>query len=74
MSRIAKAPISVPKGISVEISNQEVRVKGSKGNLSWIVHPKVRVAQNAGELAVTPVEETKEAWAQAGTMESATSR
>jgi large subunit ribosomal protein L6 len=31
------------------------------------MHPKVRVAQNEGELAVTPVEETKEAWAQAGT-------
>jgi len=67
MSRIAKAPIAVPKGIAVEISGQEVKVKGGKGNLSWSVHPKVRVAQDGGELKVNPVDETKEGWALAGT-------
>jgi len=67
MSRIAKAPIAVPKGITVEISGQDVRVKGSKGNLSWTLHPKVRIAQENGELKVAPVDETKQAWALAGT-------
>jgi len=67
MSRIAKAPVAVPKGIAVEISGQEVRVKGGKGHLSWRVHPKVKVAQEEGALRVSPVDETKEAWALAGT-------
>jgi len=67
MSRIAKAPISVPKGIAVEISGQELEVEGGKGKLSWSVHPKVRVTRDNGELKVNPVEETKESWALAGT-------
>jgi large subunit ribosomal protein L6 len=67
MSRIAKAPITVPKGIAVEISDQEIRVKGAKGNLSWIVHPKVRIRQEDGELKFNPVDEAKESWALAGT-------
>lgn len=67
MSRIAKTPIAVPKGIAVEVSGQEVKVKGAKGNLSWTVHPKVRVAQDNGELKVSAVDEARDSWALAGT-------
>jgi large subunit ribosomal protein L6 len=67
MSRIAKAPIVVPKGISVGISGQEVRVEGVRGNLSWSVHPKVRVTQENGALKIHPVAEDKTSWALAGT-------
>jgi large subunit ribosomal protein L6 len=67
MSRIAKAPIVVPKGITVEISGQVVKVKGVKGNLSWSVHPKVRVTQEDAELKIRPVEDVGEFWALAGT-------
>jgi len=67
MSRIAKAPITVPKGVTVEISGQEVKVKGAKGNLSWCVHPKVSVTQDQGKLKVNPVDEAKASWVLAGT-------
>jgi len=67
MSRIAKAPIAVPKGVTVEIADQNVAVKGAKGNLAWRVHPKVRVTQEDGELKVSPIDEAKESWALAGT-------
>jgi len=67
MSRVAKVPIAVPKGVSVEISGQEVKVKGTKGNLSWRVHPKVSVTQDQGALKVNPVDETKGSWVLAGT-------
>ena len=67
MSRIAKAPITVPSGISIDISGQAVTVKGSKGKLEWSVHPLVSVKQDNGELRVAPVVESKEAWAMAGT-------
>ena len=48
MSRIAKAPIAIPKGVTVEISGQMVKVNGYKGNLSWSVHPKVKIARDNG--------------------------
>lgn len=67
MSRIAKAPIAVPKGMAVEIAGQTVKVKGAKGEMSWTVHSKVKVAQDGGELKFEPVEESKESWALAGT-------
>jgi large subunit ribosomal protein L6 len=68
MSRIAKAPVKVPSGVSVEISGRDVHVKGSKGSLSWTVHRLVSVAQEDGELKVSPVDErSKEGWALAGT-------
>jgi len=67
MSRIAKAPIAVPKGVSVEISGQDVKVKGAKGNLFWRVHPKVSVTQDQGELKVKSSDETKVSWVLAGT-------
>lgn len=67
MSRIAKSPIAVPKGITVEISGQDVKVKGSKGNMSWACHPKVRVEQDNGQLKIVPADESKQAWALAGT-------
>lgn len=67
MSRIAKAPIPVPSGVSVEISGPEVKVKGVKGNLAWNLHPLVSVSQADGQLKVTPANDSKEAWAQAGT-------
>ncbi|MTW22864.1 50S ribosomal protein L6 [Allochromatium palmeri] len=67
MSRIAKAPIKLPKGVSVEISGQDVKVKGPKGALDWCVHPTVSVCEESGEIRVAPAEGQTEAWAMAGT-------
>ena len=67
MSRVAKAPIVVPKGVSVDIAGQSVTVKGSKGSLSWTVHPTVTVQQTDGVVTVEPAEGQASAWAMAGT-------
>ncbi|MBK1716306.1 50S ribosomal protein L6 [Thiocystis violacea] len=67
MSRVAKSPIQLPKGISVEIAGQDVKVKGSKGTLEWTVHPDVVVHEENGEIKVAPAEGRKDAWAMAGT-------
>jgi large subunit ribosomal protein L6 len=67
MSRVAKAPIVVPKGVTVEISGQDVKVKGSKGTLEWSVHPAVAISQVDGELRFAPAEGHENAWAMAGT-------
>lgn len=67
MSRVAKAPISLPKGVSVEIKGQHVKVSGPKGTLEWTVHPTVRVEQQDNELRVARAEGHDNAWAMAGT-------
>ena len=48
MSRIGKAPIPIPDGVTVEIKKNVVKVKGPKGELEQKVHPDitVKVADN----------------------------
>jgi large subunit ribosomal protein L6 len=67
MSRVAKAPITVPKGVMVEIAGQSVKVQGTKGSLEWTVHPTVSVQLEDGVISVSPAAEQASAWAMAGT-------
>jgi len=53
MSRIGRAPIPVPDGVTVEISGQHVRVRGPKGELAHTVVEPIRDAQEDGTLVVT---------------------
>ncbi len=70
MSRIAKNPIEVPKGVDVSINGQEVSAKGPKGNESLTLHSDVSLAMEDGVLGVKPANETRAAMAMAGTMRS----
>ena len=54
MSRIANAPIELPKGVEFNCSGEQVRVKGPKGNLEMNLHPNVSVEQNDGTVVVKP--------------------
>ncbi|KAA6184983.1 50S ribosomal protein L6 [Thiohalocapsa marina] len=67
MSRIAKAPISIPKGVDVNISGQQVTVKGPKGTLNWTVHATVELSAEGDTLQVKPKDDKGEHWAMAGT-------
>ncbi|VAX11409.1 LSU ribosomal protein L6p (L9e) [hydrothermal vent metagenome] len=68
MSRVAKQPVTVPSGVDVKITGQDVAVKGAKGSLKLSVHSSISVSQNDGALNVAPKKETdKQAWAMAGT-------
>jgi large subunit ribosomal protein L6 len=67
MSRVAKAPVSIPSGVEVKLNGQNVTVKGPKGQLAWEVMKDVVVAQEDGQLTVGPVRESKDSWAMAGT-------
>lgn len=49
MSRLAKNPVSVPDGVTVEVAGQDVKAKGPKGELSYRVHNDVGVALEDGE-------------------------
>lgn len=67
MSRIAKAPITVPAGVEVKVNGQEVTVKGSKGELVRTLNDAVVVKLAEGVVTFAPAEGVKDAWAQAGT-------
>lgn len=73
MSRIANNPIALPSGVEINVSDQEVSVKGGKGTMSMRLHPLVGLEKDDGELRVTTNAgkgEEKQAIALAGTMRS----
>ena len=52
MSRIGKAPITVPSGVVIDIKDGLVSVKGPKGQLKTQVRPELTVKQEDGKLVV----------------------
>jgi large subunit ribosomal protein L6 len=67
MSRIAKAPVVLPKGVEAQIANGVVSVKGSKGTLTLQLHNSVQVVNEDNQLKVSPKNNSKSADALAGT-------
>ena len=67
MSRIANAPVELPKGVEVSIAGQSLNVKGSKGNLSLDVHDLVKVEQGETALQFSAANNSKKSGALAGT-------
>ena len=52
MSRIGKAPITVPSGVEVQIQGRQVAVKGPKGELDIEVPVDITVRQDGDEILV----------------------
>lgn len=50
MSRVAKKPIALPKGVECQISDDRIKVKGPKGNLEMAAIPGVEVKLEDGTL------------------------
>ncbi|MBS3743882.1 MAG: 50S ribosomal protein L6 [Wenzhouxiangellaceae bacterium] len=53
MSRIASYPIELPKGVEFSRQDQEIHVKGPKGELSMNLHPTVEMTDEEGVLSFT---------------------
>ncbi len=61
MSRIGRMPITVPAGVTVTVSAENVvTVKGPKGELTQAVNPKITVKQEGAEILVERHSENKE--------------
>lgn len=54
MSRIGKNPVAVPDGVTIDINGQDVKVKGSKGELAIVVHDEVSVTKTDDGIAFAP--------------------
>lgn len=67
MSRVAKKPVNLPKGIEVTVAGQQLNIKGPKGILTHVVHPLVKIVKHADVFEFTPADKSGEADALAGT-------
>lgn len=72
MSRIAVRPIQIPQGVSVEMEAEELRARGSKGELALTVTPliAVEVSQESSQISIKRINDTKEAKSQHGLVHS----
>ena len=59
MSRIGRKPIPVPAGVTVEVTDGVVRVKGPKGELTRALRPEIKVEVADGEVRVTRPSDSK---------------
>ncbi len=53
VSRVGKRPIALPKGVTVEIKDRAVSIKGAKGQLSQLLPDQVEVKKEGETLIVT---------------------
>lgn len=67
MSRIANNPVLLPENVEVDISGNNIKVKGQKGELTHEVHALVSVTQEDNALNFSATGNTKSARALAGT-------
>lgn len=67
MSRIAKAPVAIPSGVTVNLDAKSISVKGGKGQLEMALHQDVEVKNEDNSLVFAPRGGSKQANAMAGT-------
>ncbi len=60
MSRIGKAPISIPSGVNVTVKDNAVTVKGAKGELTQLIHPELEVKVEDGTVSIERPNDEKE--------------
>ncbi len=68
MSRVAKAPVELPKGVEFSQAGNLITLKGGKGSLTMELNSEVELAQDENTLRVSPRSGSRFATAIAGTM------
>jgi large subunit ribosomal protein L6 len=60
MSRIGRAPIAIPSGVTITQNGSDITVKGPKGTNSVSVSPEMTLEQANGELVVSRPSDSKD--------------
>lgn len=63
MSRVAKNPVVLPKGVEVKLDGSNVTVKGGKGSLDFVLSSGISIDVNEGEAVVSWANEENRAMA-----------
>ena len=66
MSRIGKLPIAIPAGVTIDMKDNVITVKGPKGELKQAVNPNIKVEIEDGNINVTRPDDNRESRAQHG--------
>lgn len=67
MSRIAKAPVTIPKGVDVKLEGNNMTVKGSKGQLTFDFNQAINIEIEDNAIQMQWNRDDKNATSQAGT-------
>lgn len=67
MSRIAKAPVTIPSGVDIKLDGNNMTIKGSKGQLSYNFNPAINIVVADNAIQMQWDRDNKIATAQAGT-------
>lgn len=68
MSRVAKIPVSLVKGVEATLAGGEITVKGPLGTLRQRLTPKVKIEIGDGKVSFAAADATREANAMSGTL------
>jgi large subunit ribosomal protein L6 len=68
MSRVGKMPVTVPQGVDVSITAEQISVKGSSGTLVRAANALVAVKMDGATLTFEPANDSVAAGAMSGTM------
>ncbi len=60
MSRIGNKPVVIPAGVTIDIKDNTVTVKGPKGELSYTFNQNITLVQNEDEVVFTRPDDSKE--------------
>ena len=66
MSRIGKLPIAIPAGVTIDVKDNVITVKGPKGELKQAVNPNIKVEVEDGIINVSRPDDNRESRAQHG--------
>ena len=68
MSRVAKAPVSLPAKVEVNITDAEITVKGPLGTLKQVASKDVIVTKDGDKITFAAANDSKQANAMSGTL------
>jgi large subunit ribosomal protein L6 len=68
MSRVGKMPVTVPQGVDVSITAEQISVKGGNGTLVRAGHALVNVKKDGATIVFEPANDSAAAGAMSGTM------
>jgi large subunit ribosomal protein L6 len=68
MSRVGKMPITVPQGVDVQITAEQITVKGANGTLVRAANPLVTIEKDGATITFAPANASVAANAMSGTM------
>jgi large subunit ribosomal protein L6 len=60
MSRVAKQPVPLPKGVTATVTGDAITIQGERGALSLALRQGIRIVQEDGVLKVEKADESRE--------------